>query len=63
MEPSDSDILANIVLWTAAVILILLFLAGCATTTRLNSGECLVIVEREQIVTAGKDCQVMRFNR
>lgn len=55
--------LAALTLIVLGAVLLLMFLAGCATTIRLNEGECLVIVESEQIVTAGKDCSVKRFNR
>lgn len=66
MKPSDPDILANLVLWAAVVVLALLFLVatGCATpAVRLNQGECLVMVEGQQIVTVGQDCTVKRFHR
>lgn len=57
--------LAALVLLAMGAVLLLLFLAGCSTmtTVRLNQGECLVMVESKQIVTAGQDCRVTRFNR
>lgn len=45
------------------LVLVVLFV-GCATTpVRLGPGECVVIPDRIQVITAGSDCQVRRLYR
>jgi len=40
------------------------FLGGCATAPiRLGPGECVVISDSAQVITAGSDCQVRRLYR
>ena len=47
-----------------AVILTILVLSGCAPDlVRLGPGDCVVLVEKREVITAGSDCEVKRLYR
>ena len=49
---------------TVGTMLILALLGGCATDPiRLGPGECVVITDRGQVISAGSDCQIRRLYR
>ena len=44
--------------------IVLLLLVGCAADPiRLGPGECVVLADREQVITAGSDCTMQRLYR
>lgn len=63
------DFLSSLGIATAGYVLLfllglLLFSYGCATAPiRLGPGECVVIVDGSQVVSAGADCRIQRLYR
>ena len=45
-------------------VLLLLLLSSCAANPiRLGPGECVVLADRGQVITAGSDCTMQRLYR